>query len=287
MTDIPMIEHFSSIADRYDALICDVWGVLHNGVRVTPPANAALIEARRRGMAVCMLTNAPRSPADIAKFIQHLGGTPDAWDAIISSGGVTRQIMAERGKRPFYHMGPERDRSVFAGLEAVSTDIEAADYVLCTGLVRDEVETAADYRPLLDIALKRNLELICANPDMVVERGHKLIPCAGAIADLYELMGGKVVWVGKPFPLVYETATREIERILARPVEKSRILGIGDALRTDVTGARNFGIDALFVLDGIHSGDLGAGRDFSPAAVSAFFANAKVRPTYTTVMLDD
>lgn len=287
MNDIPMIEHFSSIADRYDALICDVWGVLHNGVRVTPSANAALIEARRRGMAVCMLTNAPRSPGDIAKFIQQLGGTPDAWDAIVSSGGVTRQILAERGRRPFYHMGPARDRSVFDGLDAVSADMENADYVLCTGLVQDEVETAADYRPLLDAALKRNIELICANPDMVVERGHKLIPCAGAIADLYAAMGGKVVWVGKPYPLVYDKAAREIERLLGRPVEKARILGIGDALRTDVTGARNFGIDSLFVLDGIHSGDLGGGRDFSPAAVSAFFDSAEVRPTYTTVMLAD
>jgi HAD superfamily hydrolase (TIGR01459 family) len=287
MTDIPMIEHFASIADRYDALICDVWGVLHNGVRVTPSANIALKEARRRGMAVCMLTNAPRSPADIAKFIQQLGGTPDAWDAIISSGGVTRQIMAERGTRPFYHMGPARDRSIFDTLSAAPVDIDAADYVLCTGLVQDETETAEDYRPLLEIAARRKIELICANPDMIVERGHKLIPCAGAIADLYEQMGGKVVWIGKPHPLVYETATREIERILGRKVDKSRILGIGDAIRTDVTGARNFGIDSLFVLDGIHSGDLGGGRDFSAAAVSAFFETAPVRPTYTTVLLAD
>ena len=284
---IPLIERFSAISSRYDALICDVWGVLHNGVRATPSANLALAEARRRGLAVCMLTNAPRMPADIGKFIQHLGGRPDAWDAIVSSGGVTRDLMRERGATPFHHIGPERDVSVFAGLAARPTSIADAGYILCTGLVHDEVETAETYRPQLEAALARGLEMICANPDIVVERGHKLIPCAGAIAELYEGMGGGVLWVGKPHPLVYQAALAEIERKLGRPVEKSRILGIGDALRTDVAGAHRFGIDSLFVLDGIHSADLGAGRDFSPAAVNAFFANAAVRPTYATEVLTD
>lgn len=284
---IPMIEHFSTISARYDALICDVWGVLHNGVRITRAANIALAEARRRGLAVCMLTNAPRPPAYIAKFIQHLGGTPDAWDAIISSGGVTRELMRERGRQRFYHIGPARDVSVFQGLDAVPADLASADYVLCTGLIDDENETAEAYRQQLEAALKRNLELICANPDIVVERGHQLIPCAGAIAELYETMGGKVVWVGKPFPLVYEIAAGEIAKKLGRPVEKSRILGIGDALRTDVAGAARFGIDSLFVLDGIHSGELGSGRDFSAGAVNAFLRHAAHRPTYTTTALVD
>lgn len=283
----PLIERFSAIAARYDALICDVWGVLHNGVRVTPPANIALAEARRRGLAVCMLTNAPRPTADIAKFIQHLGGTPDAWDAIVSSGGVTRDLMAERGSTPFHHIGPARDQGVFEGLAARPVPLDQAGYVLCTGLVNDEVETAETYRPQLEAALRRDLELICANPDIIVERGHALIPCAGAIAELYEQMGGKVLWVGKPHPLVYEVAKGAIEKTLGRPVEKSRILGIGDALRTDVAGAARFGIDSLFVLDGIHSSELGAGRDFSAAAVSAFFEKATVRPTYATEVLTD
>ena len=289
MTDatIAMIEHFSALTGRYDALICDVWGVLHNGVRVSRAANVALAEARRRGLAVCMLTNAPRSPADVARYIDHLGGAPDAWDWIVSSGGATRELMAERGAAPFHHIGPQRDTSIFDGLAARRTGLDAADYVLCTGLANDETETAEDYRAELAAMAARDLEMICANPDMVVERGHRLIPCAGAIADLYETMGGRVLWVGKPHPHVYALARSKIELTLGRRVDKARILAIGDALRTDVAGAHAFGIDSLFVLDGIHSGEMGAGRDFSSAAVNAFFADAAVAPTYVTPVLAD
>lgn len=285
---VPLIERFSSISARYDALICDVWGVLHNGVRVTRAANVALAAARARGLAVVMLTNAPRMPEDVAKFIHQLGGTSDAWDRIVSSGGVTRQLLTERGDRPFHHIGPARDLNIFAGLPARPVPLDQAEYVVCTGLVDDERETAMDYLPQIEAMLARKLPLICANPDIVVERGHKLIPCAGAIADLYEKRGGPVTWVGKPHALVYETAKREIEAILGRSVETSRILGIGDALRTDVTGAVRFGIDCLFVLDGIHSNELGPlGRDFSPAAVAEFLDSSAVHPTYATEALVD
>lgn len=284
-TEIPMIDHVSAIADRYDAIISDVWGVLHNGIKITEPANHCLQQLRKRGLAVSMLTNAPRPPADIITFIEHLGGTQNAWTGFVSSGGVTRQLVAERGDRPFLHIGPDRDRSLFTGLTARETTLADADYVLCSGLVDDETETAETYRPDLEHMLKRNLEMICANPDIVVERGHRLIPCGGAIADLYERMGGKVLWVGKPHPLVYDVAKAEIEKTLGRPVDKSRILGIGDALRTDVAGAINYGIDCLMVLDGIHSAELGAGRDFSPGAINAFLTKAGVRPAYTTRLL--
>lgn len=283
---IPLIDRLDAITSRYDALICDVWGVLHNGVRVSRAANAALAAARARGLAVVMLTNAPRPAADIAAFIAQLGGTDDAWDAIVSSGGVTRSIMTEQGDKPFHHIGPSRDVTVFAGLKARNVALADADYVLCTGLLNDETETAEDYRGTLEVMLASRLPLICANPDIVVERGHKLIPCAGAIADLYERMGGPVTWVGKPYPLVYDVARREVERILGRPVEKSRLLGIGDAVRTDIAGARGFGIDSLFVLDGIHSMEFGpAGRDFSAAGLHGFLAGASHGPTYATVAL--
>lgn len=280
------IETLGSITEGYDALICDVWGVLHNGVRVSRAANAALAAARARGLAVVMLTNAPRPAADIAAFIDHLGGTDDAWDAIVSSGGVTRSIMTEQGDKPFHHIGPSRDATVFAGLNARNVPLADAEYVLCTGLLNDETETAEDYRATLEAMLARKVPLICANPDIVVERGHKLIPCAGAIADLYERMGGPVTWVGKPFPLVYDVARREVERILGRSVDKSRLLAIGDAIRTDIAGASGFGIDSLFVLDGIHSMEFGpAGRDFSAAGLHGFLTGASHRPTYATVAL--
>lgn len=282
------IDRFSAISGRYDAVICDVWGVLHNGVRVTRPANIALAEARKRGLAVVMLTNAPRMPEEIARFIAHLGGTDDAWDAIVSSGGTTRRLMDANGARPFHHIGPKRDVSIFAGLQAVPTNLADADYVLCSGLFDDETETAEDYRPQLETMLARKMQMICANPDIVVERGHRLIPCGGAVADLYERMGGPVTWVGKPHALVYEFAQKEIEARLGRPVDKSRILAIGDALRTDIAGAAAFGVDSLMVLDGIHSHEMGTvGKDFSEATVEAFLAGAPQRPTYATVALTD
>lgn len=275
------IETFSAIADRYDAVICDVWGVLHNGVRITRPANDALIAMRERGMAVVMLTNAPRPPADIVSFIRQLGADERAWDAVVSSGGVTRSIMAGHEGRPFYHMGPKRDVSVYEGLAGTPTPLEQADYVLCTGLVDDESETAEDYRPQLDRMLARRLELICANPDIVVERGHALLPCAGAIAELYERMGGPVTWVGKPHPLVYDFALAEIEKALDRPVPRSRILGIGDALRTDVAGARGFGIDALFVLDGIHAREAGLKDNaLNMTAAADFISRSAMQPRW-------
>lgn len=280
---VPLIDKFSAIADRYDGVICDVWGVLHNGVRVTRPANAALIAMRERGMAVVMLTNAPRPPADIEKFVLQLGADARAWDAIVSSGGVTRSLMQQHGARPFHHMGPTRDVSVYEGLAARPTGLDEADYVLCTGLVNDETETAEDYRPQLERMLERNQELICANPDIVVERGHKLVPCAGAIADLYERMGGRVTFVGKPHPLVYDFALREMERVLGRTVTRDRILGIGDAIRTDVAGAAAFGIESLFVIDGIHAQETGL-KDggLSADSLAAFFARQALKPTFAT-----
>lgn len=285
---VPLIEQFSTISSRYDALVCDVWGVLHNGVRVTRSANQALAAARRRGLAVVMLTNAPRPSADIHDFILSLGGTPDGWDAIVSSGGVTRDLMAKQGKRAFYHLGPKRDEPVFQGLEAVPVTLEQADYVLCSGLFQDETETAESYRSSLEIMLERGLEMICANPDLVVERGPLMIPCAGAVADLYETLGGKVTWVGKPHALVYDHAKAGIERVLGRPVEKSRILGIGDAIRTDVTGANAFGIDSLFVMDGIHAEELGLrGSGINAGAAVAFHSRQAVRPTWATHSLRD
>jgi HAD superfamily hydrolase (TIGR01459 family) len=283
---VPLIEHFAEIRSRYDAIICDVWGVLHNGLAVTPAANATLIAARESGMAVAMLTNAPRMPAEIEKFIAHLGGDNRGWDALVSSGGVTRHIMEKHGDRPFHHVGPPRDVGVFLGLEARPVPFDEADYLLCTGLIDDERETAETYRPMLEAMLGRGTELICANPDIVVERGHRLVPCAGAIADLYERMGGPVTWIGKPHPLVYAFALGRIEEKLGRPVDKSRILAIGDALRTDVAGANAFGVDSLFVLDGIHSAELGLKTaGLSADALQSFFARAAQRPTYATLAL--
>lgn len=274
------------VASRYDAIISDVWGVLHNGLAATSGAPEALAAARDAGLAVVLLTNAPRPPDSIRAQLRDLRVIDTAYDAIISSGGVTRALITREGDAPFHHLGPERDFPIFEGLKARPAPLDQAQYILCTGLLDDEVETAEDYRPLLEKALARKLRLYCANPDLVVERGTKLIPCAGAIADLYEHMGGEAIFVGKPHPLVYEHARAEITAKLGRNVPGSRILCIGDAFRTDVAGAQTAGHDCIMTLAGIHGHQIGLkGSDFDRAAFEALARQSGARPTMTMVSL--
>lgn len=286
MPDIPFIDGLSTIADRYDAIICDVWGVLHNGIAATRGAPEALEAARRAGLAVVLLTNAPRPPAPIEKQLAGFGITSASYDAVISSGGVTRALIQAEGDKPFHHLGPERDAPIYNGLAARPAPLAEADYILCTGLFDDETETAEDYRATLKIALERRLKLYCANPDLVVERGTTILPCAGAIALLYEEMGGEAIYVGKPHPLVYDHARLEIARLKGRDIPKARVLCIGDALRTDIAGAVGAGHDALMVLAGIHGHQIAltpAGHDV--AALDQLCAQNGTRPTMGMVSL--
>jgi len=282
----PLIFGLSSILDQYDAVISDVWGVLHNGVHATPGAGEALRKAREAGKPVVLLTNAPRPPESIRRQLTGFGVIEDVSDAIVSSGGVTRDLLTREGDAPFFHLGPGRDRPIFEGLSARPVALDEARLVLCSGLVDDETETAEDYRPILEVARARNLPMICANPDLVVERGKDLLPCAGAIADLYEKMGGETIWVGKPHPLVYRYARTAIEDCLGRPVEASRILCIGDALRTDVAGAVASGHDCLMTLGGIHGHEINLDKDrFNRDLLEALVATHEKRPTAVTVSL--
>lgn len=288
MTDLtPVLSGLSAIIDRYDAIISDVWGVLHNGVHATPGAGEALKAAREAGKPVVLLTNAPRPPASIRRQLTGFGVVEDVCDAIVSSGGVTRDLLTKRGNAPFFHLGPPRDMAIYEGLAVRPVEFEAAELILCSGLFDDETEQAEDYRPMLEQALARNLPLICANPDLVVERGPDLLPCAGAIADLYERMGGETIWVGKPHPLVYRYARESIEARLGRPVAAERILCIGDALRTDVAGAAAAGHDCLMTLAGIHGHEihLRDGR-FNRELLEALFATQQKRPIAVAISLN-
>lgn len=286
MPGIPQIDGLSAIVSRYDGIICDVWGVLHNGVRATPGAAEALEKARNAGLAVVLLTNAPRPPDRIEKQLAGFGISSSAYDAIISSGGVSRALVAAEGDKPFYHLGPTRDSGVYDGLGARPVALEDADYILCTGLFDDETEQAEDYRPMLEVALKRKLKLYCANPDLVVERGADMLPCAGAIALLYEQMGGEAVYVGKPHPLVYKYARKELERIAGKPMATARVLCIGDALRTDVSGGLRAGHDVLMTLAGIHAHEISlSDGHFNAAALEALCRQNAARPTACAVSL--
>lgn len=253
-----MIPHFSTLAPHYDALFCDVWGVMHNGVTAFPEACDALTRARAGGAMVVLITNAPRPDSVVARQLAELHVPRDTYDAIVSSGNVTRGEIEKRPGQSLFHMGPERDVEIFSGLGVRFTPLEQADYVVCSGLDDDDRETPDDYRARLSVMLARKLTMVCGNPDVVVERGDKLVYCAGSLADLYAAMGGKVVYAGKPYRPIYEMALAKAQAGAGRNVALRKVLAIGDSLRTDLAGARDFGVDFLFVTAGIHSGELGA-----------------------------
>ena len=194
----PLITEFSKIASDYDVVLSDVWGVIHNGIASYSHACDALTRLRARGGVVVLITNAPRPSESVARQLDRLDVPRETYDAIVSSGDVTRGVIKTRHGQSFYHPGPERDRSIFTGLDVHFASSETADYVVCSGLKDDESETPDDYRPLLESMLARKLFMVCGNPDVVVERGSTFVYCAGAIADLYASMGGEVLYAGSP-----------------------------------------------------------------------------------------
>lgn len=268
---VRQIAALAEISPRYEAILCDIWGVLHNGVTSFPEASDCLASFRLRGGVVVLLTNAPRPSAMIARQLLKLGVRPDAFDAIVTSGDVTVQLIKERIDDPVLHIGPERDLGLFdavekeAGRRPARVSHQDAHYVLCTGLRDDEKERPRDYEAELSALAARSLTLICANPDIVIHRGDALVFCAGALARLYEELGGSVIYAGKPHPPVYDRAIALAELARGGPIDRRRVLAIGDGMRTDIAGAADAGFDALFITGGIHRAVLhGETLDSSP-----------------------
>jgi len=247
---------FSEVADRFDLCLCDVWGVVHNGVAAYREAVVALMLMRERGINVVLVTNAPRPSEVIIGQLDNFGVPREAWDAIVTSGDVCRSLIRARAGEPMYRLGPDRDLPLIAGLDARETTSAEATYVLCTGLFDDENDTAATYADLLAGFAARKLPLICANPDLVVERGGRIIPCAGSIALAYEEIGGQVIYAGKPHRPIYEAALAAAEEKRGAAIAHDRICAVGDAIRTDIAGASGFGAAGIMVLAGIHAQDL-------------------------------
>jgi HAD superfamily hydrolase (TIGR01459 family) len=278
-----LIENFAPLARAYDVLFCDVWGVVHNGVAAFAPACDALQRFRAGGGTVMFITNAPRPGASVRDIIDRFGVPRDCYDSIVSSGEVTRGIVAGRPGQTVFHLGPKRDLPIFTGLDIAFAGVESADYVVCSGLFDDTGETPEDYRPLLSQMRARSLFMVCANPDVVVERGHELVYCAGAIADLYAAMGGEVLYCGKPHAPIYRECLERAAALrggVSPPL--TRVLAIGDSVRTDLTGAAAFGLDALFVISGLHAEQLG-GRDAPDlTSLQAIFDAAGVVPKTVT-----
>jgi len=254
----PRVSGLSVLAADYDAVLCDVWGVLHNGVAAFPGAPEALARYRETGGKVILLTNAPRPSGPIHEQLARLGVGRDAYDDLLTSGDVTRVMLAARPERRIAHIGPERDLALYEGLPHVLVDDAEAEVVVVTGLADDTVETPDDYRPRLAALAARGLPLICANPDIVVERGTQKVWCAGALARVYaDELSGTVTVIGKPHAPVYDEARVRIARLTGRPAAEARVLAIGDGLPTDIRGAFTQRFDVLFVTGGIHAADLG------------------------------
>jgi HAD superfamily hydrolase (TIGR01459 family) len=281
---VPFIDRLAPFAESYDAVLSDVWGVIHNGVAATPEACDALVRFRAKGGTVALITNAPRPGAVVSKFLDKLNVPREAYDTIVSSGDVSRAVISKRPGRNVFHIGPPRDLGIFEGLGLNFVSLGEADYAVCTGLQDDETETPESYRAMLAKMHERNLFMVCGNPDLVVERGDKLVYCAGAIADLYAELGGDVLYAGKPHAPIYQECLNRVTALRGHAPDRSKILAIGDSVRTDVTGATRMGIDCLFVTAGIHAEEVGRDRP-NDAALSEMFASAGASPKAVTQRL--
>jgi len=265
-----LISGLSEIASGHDALICDVWGVVHDGKRHHPAAAEALYRFKEKHGPVVLLTNAPRVPAEVAIQCSSYGLPSDCYDAIVSSGGAAREELARRSAArtlPLYYIGPDRDLAMIQGLNVSRTDIADAEVALAIGLRDDMAETPDDYAGELRRMSLRGLTMLCANPDLLVHRGDRLVYCAGSLAQAYEALGGKVIYYGKPHLPVYESALAASRAILGR--QPRRPLAVGDGLLTDIKGANAAGLEALFIADGVHGEEV---EPYSGAHLAALFA---------------
>ncbi|WP_343039071.1 TIGR01459 family HAD-type hydrolase [Propylenella binzhouense] len=260
------IDGLAALAADYDGILCDVWGVVHNGVASFAAATDALSRFRRARGPVVLVTNAPRPSGPVIEQLRSLGVPDEAYDRIVTSGDVTRRFVAARPGTKVFHLGHPRDLPFYEGLPVELVGEDEAELVSCTGLFDDYTETPEDYREMLGRFVARGLVMVCANPDIVVERGDTLVYCAGALARLYDELGGETVLAGKPHPPIYRTALE-----LTGLPPGARVLAIGDALGTDARGARNAGLDLLFVSGGIHEADFGPPGAPDPERIAMHF----------------
>ncbi len=284
---IPIIDHAGPLLERYRILFCDIWGVVHDGLTAYPGANEALPRFRRAGRdrgAGVQRTAAGRRRLPACSDEKAV--SRDAWDAIVSSGDIALRHIADIGYTRLFRIGPgRRDEAFFDGLPGPDTPIDDAEAIVCTGLNRDREERPEDYIPLLERGLARRLPFVCANPDLAVHVGDDLLPCAGAIAALYEDMGGPVFWAGKPHRVAYETALGRAAELTGGPVDRTTVLAIGDAVRTDIAAAAGVGVDALLIAGGLHRDEVMSGGAIDRVRLAALLAPPAPQPVAAMVHL--
>ncbi|MGH1418684.1 MAG: TIGR01459 family HAD-type hydrolase [Hyphomicrobiaceae bacterium] len=254
-TNIPIENSIAPFAKDVDVWLVDIWGVMHNGVAPFAGAVGACQEFRGSGGTVVLLSNAPRPGDSVAIALDKIGVSRDAWDAIVTSGDAARGLIAQLGEIPIYHIGPERDVPLMDGLGVTRVAPGRAEAIVCSGLFDDTIETPQMYIQPLEKLNSAKLAMVCANPDLRVERGGKIIYCAGAIAAEYEKLGGKVTYAGKPYFPIYQRAFEVIKQLRGVDVDLDRVVAIGDGVLTDIKGAANAGIRSVYIASAIHADD--------------------------------
>ena len=270
---IPILGGLAEIASDRKAWLCDIWGVLHDGLKPFPAAIEACRAFIRQGGEVVLISNSPRTSAPVAANLINVGVPRDCYTAIVTSGDVTRRYVEAHAAEPMFHLGPDRDKCLFEGLKLQFVSARSAKVAVCTGFFDEDQETVEDYEPMLASLAARKVPMICANPDLIVERGTKIIPCAGLLAKRYVELGQTVLQAGKPYAPIYDAA---IEKF-ARPQPRSAILAIGDGAGTDIEGACGQGIDAIYIASRIHVRDIDE-RGFTQESLDGIFAGKPCRP---------
>jgi HAD superfamily hydrolase (TIGR01459 family) len=280
--EIPVLSSIKELGANYRAWLVDIWGVMHNGYRAFANAVAAARAYRAAGGIVVLLSNSPRPSPSVHEQLRRLGVPDDAYDATVTSGDLTRHELAKHQGATVFHLGPERDRPIFHGLDVKLGPPDDAELVVCSGLFDDETEEPDDYAGLLRRLAARQMPMICANPDQRVERGDRLVWCAGALAHLYQQLGGTVIYAGKPYAPIYRLALDMIDRLAGAKVATGEVLAIGDGVNTDIAGAAGIGIDTVFVASGLHVPATGGGDSraamLDSRHLAELFASAKRRP---------
>ena len=255
--------NLSEITDTYSLILCDIWGVVHNGNNIYPEAVNTLLAYLEAGGNICLITNAPRRSEAIRDYLLNMGVAPDICNNIVSSGDCSYSWLSSIEDRPLFHIGPEKDNSLFVGLDLKKVNEFECLECICTGFFNEYIESISDYQKILETLLERGIVIHCANPDLYVNKGSVRLPCAGLIAQSYSQMGGKVVYFGKPHHYIYDLALETANQSMRKTVSKDSILAIGDGLNTDIAGASNFGIDSFFIINGVHEAEFKKNNDIS------------------------
>jgi HAD superfamily hydrolase (TIGR01459 family) len=263
-----------NLSADYPVWLCDIWGVVHNGLTCYEAAAHALSQHRKQGGIVILVTNAPRTSRGVIQQLNHIGVPPQSYDRVVTSGDVTQTLVIEHAKGKVYHLGPARDLSIFEDQAVERVSLREAHAVLCTGLAHDDVETPDDYADALARMKELNLPMICANPDKMVRKGSRLLYCAGALAEKYAEIGGRVLMAGKPYEPIYVLALHKARAISGREIERSKVLAIGDGPETDIKGAADNGFDVVLIADGVT--DASDGLDATLARVQTIVPHAKI-----------